>query len=113
MLHRHIQHVIRDGATAKGYTAKLEKVLENGAIVDVHLENGQKKIAVEIAVLSTPEREIRHIRNCLSIVYDQVFTIFADGELLAHTATAIKTSFSGQEAEKVRLLPLSQLPHVG
>jgi hypothetical protein len=114
VLHRHIQHMIRDGATAKGYTAKLEKVLENGAIVDVHLEKPGKKIAIEIAVLSTPEREISHIRNCLAAgYYVQVFTIFCDPHLLARTATAITASFSGEEAEKVRLLPLSQLPQVG
>jgi hypothetical protein len=91
----------------------VEKELGNGAIVDVHLEKPSEKIAVEFAVVSTPEREITHIRNCLAVGYDQVYTLFADENLLARTATQIQASFSEQDREKVRLLPLSQLPYVG
>jgi hypothetical protein len=113
VIHRHLQQLITTGATAKGYTAHCEKELSNGTIVDVHLANGQQKIAVEIAVVSTPEREIRHMKECIAAGYDQVYGIFADENLLARTATEIQAAFSEQEAEKVRLLPLSQLPHVG
>jgi hypothetical protein len=113
MLHRHVQSLIRDGATAKGYTATVEKVLGNGAIVDVHLEKPGKTIGVEIAIFSTPEREIAHIRNCLAAGYNQVFVIFADEHLQAHIASTIQETFSQQDAEKVRLLSLRQLPHVG
>jgi hypothetical protein len=113
VIHRHLQQLIAEGATAKGYTAQVEKELGNGAIVDVHLEKPSEKIAVEFAVVSTPEREITHIRNCLAVGYDQVYTLFADENLLARTATQIQASFSEQDREKVRLLPLSQLPYVG
>jgi hypothetical protein len=113
VLHRHLQHDIADRATGKGYTVTCEKVLDTGAIVDVHLEKGQTKIAVEIAVLSTPDREIGHIRNCLTAGYDQVYGIFADDELLARTATTLRETFSVQETERVRLMSLRQLPHVG
>ena len=108
-----MQTVIRDSATAKGYTVTCEKVLDNGAIVDVHLENNQKKIGVEIAVFSTPEREVSHIKHCISFGYDQIYVIFSDENLLARTATAMREACSGQEASKVRLLPLSQLAQVG
>jgi hypothetical protein len=113
VLHRHVQQMVTEGATAKGYRVACEKVLETGAIVDVHLERPGVNIAVEIAVFSTPEREIAHIRNCLAVGYNQVFVIFADENLLAHTVRIIQETFSGQEAEKVQLLPLSQLPHIG
>jgi energy-coupling factor transporter ATP-binding protein EcfA2 len=112
-LHRHIHQVIAAGATAKGYDVTCEKELDTGAIVDAQLVKNGKKIAVEIAVLSTPDREIAHIRNCLAFGYDQVYAIFADEDLLARTATALKVAISGQDAGKVRLLPLKQLPHVG
>lgn len=88
-------------------------MLDTGAIVDVHLEKTGEKIAVEIAVLSTPEREIAHIRNCLAVGYDQVFTIFADEKLLERTAQLLGESLSEDVAGKVRLLPMSQLPHIG
>jgi hypothetical protein len=113
VLHRHVQAVIADGATAKGYTVTCEKALDNGAVVDVHLEKGQKKIAVEVAVFSTPEREIAHITHCLAVGYDQVITLFADETLLARTATALGEACSPQEQGWVRLLPFRELPHVG
>jgi hypothetical protein len=113
VLHRHIQHDIADRATGKGYTVTCEKVLDTGAIVDVHLENGHKKIAVEIAVVSTPDREISHMRNCLTAGYDRVYAIFADENLLEGIAAVIQETFSGQDVGKVRFLPLRQLPHIG
>jgi hypothetical protein len=113
VIHRYIQQMVQHGATAKGFTATCEKVIDNGAILDVHLQKGQETIAVEIAVVSTPEREIAHIKNCLQFGYNQVFGVFADETLLARTATAIQASFSPEEQKKVRLLPLSKLGDFG
>jgi hypothetical protein len=61
--HRHIQHLIEEGAAANGFTAKCEHDLGNGGIVDVHLEKGEYRVAVEIAIASRPSREIAHIKN--------------------------------------------------
>jgi hypothetical protein len=57
-IHRRIQHLIEMGAAANGFTAKCEYDLGNGGIVDVHLEKGEYRVAVEIAVASRPSREI-------------------------------------------------------
>jgi DNA-binding Lrp family transcriptional regulator len=66
-IHRHVQRMVVNGALAKGYGAVVEHAVGTG-IVDVHLQKGAAvQIAVEIAVISTPEREINHIRNCLSV----------------------------------------------
>ena len=81
--------------------------------MDVHLERGAEKIAVEIAIVSMPEREISHITHCLSDGYAQVFTLFADEPLLARIAQVLEEAFSTQEQRKVRLLPLSMLSSVG
>jgi hypothetical protein len=110
-VHRYIQHVIEDGATSKGYTAKVEYDLGNGGIVDVHLEKDGVKIAVEIAVFSKPQREIGHIKNCLDFGYDKVFNVFADQHLLERTTEAL-TGFSEEELGKIRLLHLSKLSHL-
>jgi hypothetical protein len=112
ILHRQVQQVVAKGATAKGYSVKVEQQLATGAIVDVHLENGQQHIAVEIAVGSTPEREISHMRNCLAASYDHIVTIFADEHLLGRTAMAAQTAFTAEELGKIRLIPLRQLPQV-
>jgi hypothetical protein len=113
VLHRHVQSLIRDGAAAKGYAAVEEKALGNGGIVDVHLEKGQHRIAVEVAIHSTPAREIAHFKHCLSFGYNHIYGIFAEEQLLSQTATLIKQTLSAEEAGKVRLLPLSQLPSIG
>jgi hypothetical protein len=109
VIHRHIQQLVADGARAKGYTAKLEHELGNGAIVDVHLEKGGERIAVEIAVLSTPQREISHLKQCLAAGYATVYTLFADEKLLEKTATALQETCAQEEKGRVRFLPVGKL----
>jgi hypothetical protein len=111
--HRHVQHLVADVATAKGYTATCEKALGNGGIVDVHLEKGAQRIAVEIAIASTPERESTHIRNCLEAGYDHVYALFAGEDLLERIEKVLQDTYSQDVVRKVRLLPLSKLSHVG
>ena len=109
VIHRQIQQMVAAGARAKGYTAKLEQVIGNGAIVDVHLEKGQEKLGVEIAVLSTPQRELAHIRECLHAGYATVYTLFCDESLLRKTAMLLGETFSQEENGRVRLLPVGML----
>jgi hypothetical protein len=114
VLHRHIQQRVVSGALAKGYSAEAEHKLASGAIVDVHLAKGAGcRIAVEIAIVSKVDQGISHIRSCLAVGYDQIFTLFADEQLRARVAAAIQTALSGDEQRKVRLLPLRQLAHIG
>lgn len=91
----------------------MKKDLGNGAIVDVHLEKGSEKIAVEIAVMSKPEREISHIKNCLRCAYNRVFVIFAEDTLLQRARTGVQESFSPEEQGKIWLLPLRMLSQLG
>jgi hypothetical protein len=81
--------------------------------VDVHLENEEVRIAVEIAVISKPQREIAHIKHCLEAGYDKVFNVFVDQRLLERTQEAIKGEFSDAEQARVQLLHLSRLSAVG
>jgi hypothetical protein len=108
-VHRHIQHLIEEGAVANGFTAQCEYDLGNGGIVDVHLEKGDIRIAVEIAVASRPSREIAHIKHCLAVGYDRVFNIFADDKMQQKTQEALDDGFSDEERAKVQLLHLSKL----
>jgi hypothetical protein len=108
-----MQHLVQEGAAAKGFIAKCEYDLGNGGIVDVHLENEEVRIAVEIAVMSKPQREIAHIKHCLEAGYDKVFNVFVDQRLLERTQEAIKGEFSDAEQARVQLLHLSRLSAVG
>jgi hypothetical protein len=108
-IHRHIQQLIEMGAAANGFIAKCEYDLGNGGIVDVHLEKGEYRVAVEIAVASRPSREIAHIKNALAVGYDKVFDVFAEEKMQQKTQEALAGGFSGAEREKIQLLHLSKL----
>jgi hypothetical protein len=108
-IHRHIQQLIETGATANGFIAQCEYDLGNGGIVDVHLEKGEYRIAVEIAVASKPQREVAHIKHCLEVGYDKVFDVFAEERLLERTEQALTGGLSDEERVKVQLLHLSKL----
>ena len=71
--------------------------------------NSGQRIAVEVAVVSRPERETEHIKKCLDAGYDRVFDIFADEGLMARTQQAMVGLFSDKEMARVRLLPLKKL----
>jgi hypothetical protein len=108
-IHRHIQQLIEMGAAANGFTAKCEYDIGNGGIVDVHLERGDIRIAVEIAVASRPSREIAHIKNCLAVGYARVYDVFAEERMQQKTQEALAGEFSEAEREKIQLLHLSKL----
>jgi hypothetical protein len=84
-------------------------ILGNGGIVDVHLEKGEYRIAVEIAVASKPQRELAHMKHCLAVGYDKVFDVFAEERLLERTEQALTGGLSDEERAKVQLLHLSKL----
>jgi hypothetical protein len=113
VIHRQLQQIVAEGAGAKGYSTQVEKILDTGTIVDVHLEKGQERIAVEIAIASWPELEIAHIKHCISFGYEKVFGIFADENLLARTAQLIEEAFSADVAGRIRLLPVSKISQLG
>jgi hypothetical protein len=113
VVHRQLQQLIASGATAKGYTAHCEKELATGGIVDVHLEKQGAVIAVEIAVMSHPSRELAHIRQCLEAGYNNVFTVFADPQLLERTSEALGVVFSDAERSRIQLIPVSKHAAVG
>jgi hypothetical protein len=108
-IHRHIQQLIEMGAAANGFTAQCEYDLGNGGIVDVHLEKGEYRVAVEIAVASRPSREIAHIKHALAVEYDRVFDVFVEEKMQQKTQEALESGFSEAERAKVQLLHLSQL----
>jgi hypothetical protein len=104
--HRHIQQMLVTHGLAKGYQVQIEKPLQDGGAVDVHLENQYEKVACEVAIESRPGRELAHIRHCLDAGYDRIFTLFSDEDKLARTKERLRDSFTEDELRSVILLPL-------
>jgi hypothetical protein len=109
VIHRAIQHAVSEGARAKGYSTKVEYQLATGGVVDIYLEKKGEKVAVEIAVLSHPSRELAHIRQCLDAGYDRVVSVFADPRLLERTREALGEVFTDAELSRIQLIPISKL----
>jgi len=108
-IHRHIQKLIKEEAISKGYKAKCEKELSNEGIVDVHIEKGKERIAIEVSITSTSDREIANISKCLDGGYDRIFCLFLDEKTMERTKGKIGEFFSGDGLSKVSLLPLKKL----
>jgi hypothetical protein len=78
--HRHFQQLIASQARAKGFQAQIEKQLDSGGFVDVHLERGSERIAVEVSVVPEVLRELRNVEKCLKAGYAKVFCLFLDAD---------------------------------
>jgi hypothetical protein len=74
--HRYFQGLIKKLAEEKGYRAEIEKqVLGGTGSIDVALECGEKRIACEISVTTTPDHEIANAQKCLASGYELVALI--------------------------------------
>lgn len=77
--HRYLQTLVKKMAESKGYTAILEKQLPSSMEkVDVALEKGGKRIAVEICITTDVDWEVHNIEKCLQANYDRVISLSGD-----------------------------------
>lgn len=99
-LHRYIQNYVKEAMTSQGYKATLEKSVR-GKNVDVVLERGAEKIAVEIAV--TPRHEIINVRkDVLKAGFSIVVIICKDKKVLNAVEGKIADAFDDDILSKVR-----------
>jgi hypothetical protein len=63
---------------------EIEKKLESGGYIDVHLERqgDGEKVAVEVSVYPEVLREIRNIEKCLNAGYQKVLCLFLDRKVI-------------------------------
>ncbi|GAB3910065.1 type IV secretory system conjugative DNA transfer family protein [Mucilaginibacter boryungensis] len=71
--HRYLQNAIKAMAEQHGYRASIEVPTVDGkGLVDVVLEKGGERIAVEVSVTTTAEWEIHNIQKCLREGFSKV-----------------------------------------
>lgn len=107
--HRHFQEVMARHALSLGYQANKEHRLETGGSVDVHLSREGVTIAVEIAIHSRPQRELKNIRKCLDAGYTQVLALFLDPKLLEQTRSLFAQKATAEEQQRVAFMELQNL----
>ena len=90
--HKQLQSDIKTIAEKLGFKATIEKRINNGkGHVDVALEQGNLRIAVEVAVNSTVEQERHNIEKCLKAAFDIVYAISPDQELLSQLKSKVQS----------------------
>ena len=87
--HKHLQHMIKQHANGIGLRATIEKTLPNGeGSVDVMLEGQTQKIAIEVALQSPIEQEVRNIEKSISFGCNEIVVISESTKHLANIDNA-------------------------
>ena len=106
-LHRYMQHQVKKIMTAQGYKATLEKLVK-GKNIDVVLEKGDERIAVEIAV--TPKHEMINVRkDIFQAGFDRVVIVGKDKKVLSAVKKKMSAAFGSDILSKVRCCMLADL----
>jgi hypothetical protein len=104
--HKYLQQLIKNLAEERGFRANIEQpILEGAGSVDVSLEKGDKKVACEISVTTTPEHELGNVTKCLKAEYDTVILLSADTKHMRELKEYIETRLESQTGKVLFFLP--------
>ena len=104
-LHCYIAEQVRQAMTAKGFRASLEKAVR-GKRIDVWLENGNQKLAVEIA--TTDKHEVINVRkDIFKAGAKKVVIIGKDKKVVSAVERKIKSEFGKDIISRVSVCTLS------
>ena len=76
--------------------------------MDVHIEKGGARVAVEIAIHSKPEWETHNIRKNLVAGYDRVLALYLDPALLEATRTNFTADATKEELSNVTFVEVGR-----
>ena len=108
--HIYLQTLIKQLAEQAGYTAQLEQQTPDGkGQVDVLLEKGGTRIAVEICVTTTPEWELHNIQKCLAAGYEQIVVCSTNQSKLQQIQALIHTHLTSDQLSTVRIITPDQV----
>lgn len=110
--HVRIQHGIRKHAQEYGYRAQVEATTPDGTgLVDVLLERGGTRIAIEVSVSTGSEWELHNVRKCLAAGYNQIIVCCAASTRIAGVRRIVEAELSAAEQVAIRVLSLQELEH--
>jgi hypothetical protein len=103
--HKYLQELIRRWAQANGWQSTIEKsILDGLGSVDVALERGERSVACEVSVASTPEHEIANIQKCIAAGFGTVVSIVLDRRTMTKIKDAIVAHITAEDASRVEVL---------
>lgn len=108
--HRYLQQLIKRWAESRGYRITIEKAILDGlGSVDVALEKGERLVACEISVTTSPEIELGNVQKCLAAGFEQVLVVSADRKALSRAQAYVAPQLEEKDRERVRFLTPEEL----
>jgi hypothetical protein len=107
--HKALQQFVKQIAEGFGWRATIEKpVLGGRGHVDVALERGDLKIAVEISVTTPVEKEMENLRKCLEAGFNPVVMLCPDHNQRMRIKMLSEKVFSSNDLASILFLELGE-----
>ncbi len=108
-VHQYFQKVVKGFARKQGYSVEIEKHLGARQSVDLSLEDGNEKIAIEISVTTDTANELNNIEKCLKANYDRIFVLCSKERTVENLKKLLEKHFQLTEKEKIKISLLRDL----
>jgi len=90
--HKYLQELVRQWAEKNGWRAGVEETIPGGSgRVDVALRNGERSIACEIGITTSPEHEFENIRKCFTAGFERVLLVAPDRSVRSQLKSRVAT----------------------
>lgn len=100
--HKYLQTLISRWAEANGWRAGIEeRILDGLGNVDVALRKGERSVACEIGVTTSPEHEVQNIQKCLAAGFERVMVVSPEKKTLNQIKALAASTLEKDQAGKV------------
>ena len=111
-MHQYFQRLVKDFAQKQGYTVEIEKHLGNQEAVDLSLEDGNEKVAVEISITTDAANELTNIQKCLKAQYNRIFVLCSQKTTIENLKKLVEQNCQAPEQGKINISLLQHLFHL-
>jgi hypothetical protein len=111
--HRYLQAYIKNLAETHGYRAAIEVPTPDGAgQVDVLLERGEERIAIEISVTTSAAWELHNVKKCLAAGYGRVVVCADNQSKRKRIQEKISSELPQREQDRVTVMGTADIPQI-
>ncbi len=100
--HKYLQELLKRWAESREWRATIEeKILDGLGSVDVALRKGDRSVACEIAVTTTPDHELGNVQKCLAAGFEQIVVVSSEKKALTKIRQLAANTLSEDELKRV------------
>lgn len=109
--HRYLQTFIKKMAEQHGYKADIEVPTADGkGQVDIVLEKGHERMAIEVSVSTGAEWELHNIKKCLAGDYAKIVICSRDLKKLQQVKQRMQDTLTDAELSRIALVTAEEIP---